>query len=73
MVRLKEKAANWRKWQGVAFQFHSGTIKRMDAMAYKVLQKSFNSIVVRLKVASETVKRQIETPFQFHSGTIKRR
>ena len=53
MVRLKARGT-LRKPQGLLFQFHYGTIKRLNKTTEKVNELHFNSTMVRLKVSGDT-------------------
>ena len=54
------------------FQFHSGSIKRVESQLWSEKPKScFNSTVVRLKVARRQATGMLTRQFQFHSGSIK--
>ena len=53
------------------FQFHNGSIKRLLNCYSRVLNKSFNSTMVRLKVVSDEFMALPENKFQFHNGSIK--
>ncbi len=54
------------------FQFHSGTIKSADGERDEIdRERSFNSILVRLKDFTIVAILLVLIRFQFHSGTIK--
>ena len=64
--------------QGIAngspvFQFHKGTIKPFTSNLNGITNPGFNSIKVRLNLASTLSNRQQFFKFQFHKGTIKPR
>ena len=57
----------------VKFRFHIGSIKSSLAMVgLPTGNVSFNSILVRLKVAKMMAEWRITDVFQFHTGSIKR-
>ena len=54
------------------FQFHYGTIKRVEGRAGQSKAGDFNSTMVRLKAFARTLPVNTASLFQFHYGTIKR-
>ena len=70
MVRLKVGGAKTLKNLEI-FQFHYGTIKRLNYLEPQLQQSYFNSTMVRLKVFDVKVTRNLDVKFQFHYGTIK--
>ena len=70
MVRLKV-LENYENIKLNSFQFHYGTIKRLNSSGKCGKLRNFNSTMVRLKVIS-VVEQSPASLFQFHYGTIKR-
>ena len=54
----------------LAFQFHTGSIKRTRTDDKIVSDPGFNSILVRLK-AEPVFRNRLQSMFQFHTGSIK--
>ena len=52
-----------------SFQFHTGSIKSIQSVSHSISQKSFNSILVRLKVKDAGVdtaaEEQVSIPYWF--------
>ena len=56
----------------IAFQFHFGTIDRIEKADFEKLMRSFNSTLVRL-IVTYCWAANIAHSFQFHFGTIDSR
>ena len=72
LVRLKVSSLRTNPEKRSEFQFHTGSIKRVDFIVYHLFEIRFNSILVRLKVTKKTKTQTALNLFQFHTGSIKR-
>ena len=71
LVRLKVKPGDNINISAYMFQFHTGSIKRLDQVVLVWPELSFNSILVRLKARHATTLGTTLSTFQFHTGSIK--